>query len=166
MFNKRITKADVTPVAKKNRGNIVMQFGRFLAGRKSKRLTHWGLMLMIIAFIAACENQDKKKNCDYDLGLYNDAKETAASDSVTFVNHKNNAPDVFNSLVKAYMEEGMTESEAIEAAINNLLNNPNATEEWKRWARTYKELWDKFQSSVTNRGQTYTNWWQCENSDK
>ena len=166
MFNRNKNKKTSAPVVAKKRTGFVEQFGRFLATRKSKRLSRLGLIMLIVTFIAACGDREPKKNCDYDKLQYDDAKETAASDSINFANWKDSIPVILKNMIYQYTQEGMTEEAAWEKTINDAINDPNCPAELKQYALKYKELLDAFGSSVANRGAMYTNWWQCENSDK
>ncbi len=140
------------------------KLGNLWANAKNKAAAKAGYALLLIAPVVMATSCKKEATCDYESNQYNDSKEVAASDSVALTNYKATAPQLFLGMVSAYMDQGQSEGQAWESALNNALTNPNASAELRAWATNYKNCLDKFNASVANRKSTYNAWQECEAS--
>ncbi|MCL2132535.1 MAG: hypothetical protein FWH36_08845 [Lentimicrobiaceae bacterium] len=91
------------------------------------------------------------ENCDGPQNTYDAAAGKAYSDSTAYVDFKSTVPGQIMSSIKQMMNNGKTEEEAWDEAINGFITHPNAPQDLKEWAQSYQNYLDSFNKSVAER---------------
>ena len=91
------------------------------------------------------------KNCDVEQNAYETAQATATTDSVAVEDFKATVTGALRNLISKYINQGMTEEDAWERAIDEAISDPNCPVDLKQWAQTYKNFLDSFNKSVEER---------------
>ena len=130
-------------IVSKNKGKVVIALS--------------GLLLLI-----ATSCRDKKKECNLDLSDYDTLKGVVTADSNKVVsyfdNYQTDAPEDFKGLVAYYVDEGMTQEQALEEALRTVRDYPEYySNEVKNYTNTYYGLMDAFKQSKKSRDAAYKN---------